>query len=276
MPSGVHDSAFIVNAFRAREVHASADRFAPLWVSEETRQWADQYAEKVGSTEVLVHALRHRFFLERLTQFIETVPDGVFINIGAGFTNYPYLIPAGVPCCEIDTEENLQFKTQKLAEFELNSDLPVRTVKFIAMDDLNDLALIAKLEPVLKEWINNRPSFVLFEGVFFYLEAKTISRLLDILASLQHSGDIIASTSFRPEECYKPMFQRLVDYCGTDYKMRGFTPTTVPTIFYRQQPHYSLVAHENYYRLGKEYGLEEQLSNPEEVLEEDCYILERR
>lgn len=101
MPSGVHDSAFIVNAFRARKAQISADQFAALWISEENESWANKYVEQVGSTEVLVHALRHRFFLECLTQFLDKAPDGAFINIGAGFTNYPYLISSNVPCCEV-------------------------------------------------------------------------------------------------------------------------------------------------------------------------------
>ena len=97
MPTGVHDSALIVNVFRAKYPTVSADRFAALWITEESEKWAKAYAEQVGSNEVLVHALRHRFFIENLNRFLETFPDGVFINIGAGFTNYPYLVSSRTP-----------------------------------------------------------------------------------------------------------------------------------------------------------------------------------
>jgi O-methyltransferase involved in polyketide biosynthesis len=275
MPSGVHDSALIVNAFRARKVHISADRFAALWVSEENENWANKYAGQVGSTEVLVHALRHRFFLECLKQFLDKAPDGVFINIGAGFTNYPYQISSQIPCSEVGTKVNIGFKKQKLAEFELKGDLPARIIKFITVNDLNNLAEISDLELVLKEWIDDRSSFVLFEGVFFYLKIEAIKYFYTMLASLQHRGDIVASTSFRPEECNKLMFQRLVAYCRSDYKMKDFIPTTVPTIFYCQKQDYLLVNHKNYYCLCRKFALEEQLGSPEQVLEEDSYVLER-
>lgn len=274
MPSGVHDSALIVNAFRARKAQISADPFAALWVSDESENWANKYAEQVGLTEILVHALRHRFFLECLREFLNKTPNGVFINIGAGFTNYPYLIPSQVLCCEVDTEVNINFKKQKLTEWELKGNLPPRSIKFITVNDLNNLSEISNLELLLREWIGDRPSFVLFEGVFFYLNIEIISHFYSILASLQHSGDIVGSTSFRPEECTKLMFQRLVNYCRTDYKMKSFTPTTIPTSFYSQQTNYSLVNHQNYYSLGKKFASEEQLKNREEILEEDCYILE--
>jgi len=275
MPTGVHDSALIVNAYRAKYPSVSFDRFAALWITEESEKWANAYAEKVGSTEILVHALRHRFFLEELSQFLELYPNGVFINVGAGFTNYPYLIPATTPCCEIDTEVNLSFKKKKLAEFNLNGDIPPRMIKFIAVDDLNNLTDMSALSLILKEWVDGRPSFVLFEGVFFYLKPETISHFYDILASLQRKGDIVAATSFRPEECSKGMYKRLVDYCRTDYRMMNFIPTTVPKNFYAQQSGYLLATHENYYGLSMKYGFSEKLDKPEEVLEEDCYILVR-
>ncbi|MDZ8055335.1 MAG: class I SAM-dependent methyltransferase [Aulosira sp. ZfuVER01] len=275
MPSGVHDSALIVNAFRARKIHISADKFAALWISPESDIWANKYAEQVGSTEILVHALRHRFFLECLNKFFDKSSDGVFINIGAGFTNYPYLISLKIPCCEIDTEVNIKFKQQKLAEFELKGNFPYRQLQFITVNDLNDLPEISHLELVLREWIGDRSSFILFEGVFFYLKIEAIGHFYRMLAALQQRGDIVASTSFRPEECNKLMFQRLVDYCRTDYKMRNFTPTTISTSFYSQQSNYSLVTHKNYYSLCQEFALAETLENPEEVLEEDCYVLER-
>lgn len=275
MPSGVHDSALIVNAFRDRKAHISADKFAELWISPASDIWANRYAKQVGETEILVHALRHRFFLDCLHKFFDKYPNGVFINIGSGFTNYPYLISAEISCCEIDTEVNINFKQEKLAEFESQGNLPHRSIKFITVNDLNDLAVISQLEFTLKQWINGRSSFVLFEGVFFYLNLAAISHFYQLLASLQQQGDIVASTSFRPEESNKLMFQRLVDYCRTDYKMRNFTPTTIPTSFYSQQKDYSLITHENYYSLCQKFALGEKLENPQEVLEEDCYILER-
>lgn len=91
-----------MNSYRARKETVSRDQFAKLWVSVESERWADQYAEEVNVTEILVHALRHRFFLEQLTEFLRATPDGVFTNIGAGFTNYPYLLPDGIPCCELE------------------------------------------------------------------------------------------------------------------------------------------------------------------------------
>ena len=274
MPSGVHDSAFIVNAYRASLPDVSLDRFAHLWVSEENQKWAAQYAEKIGPNEILVHALRHRFSLDGITKFLDAMPAGVFVNIGAGFTNYPYLIPSGVPCCEVDTENNINLKKRRLAEFEKSGNIPPREIKFIAANDLNDPAQVSSLGSMINEWLAGRPSFVLCEGVFFYLNIEAIRQLYRMLSSIQQTGDIVASTSFRPEESGKAMYQRLVDYCRSDYRMKRFTPTNVPTGFYSGQSGYSLVSHENYLTLGEKYAPGRFLSR-DEVLEEDCYVLER-
>ncbi|MEM8673207.1 MAG: class I SAM-dependent methyltransferase [Cyanobacteria bacterium P01_G01_bin.67] len=275
MPRGIHDSALIVNAFRARKADISGDRFADLWLSQDTQVWASQYTQQVGLTEVLVHALRHRFFLESVRAFLKKTPDGVFINIGAGFTNYPYLIPQEVSCCEIDTPVNLIFKKETLARLVRQGYLPERTIEFIPVNDLNKIPTLETLMKTLKKWLNGQPSFVLCEGLFFYLKIEAISFLYQQLSSVQQKGDIVASNSFRPEETKKIMFQKLIKYCRTEYKKKNFIPTNLPTKFYEQQPLYSLLSHENYYRLSEKFAPGEKLENPESVLEEDVYLLER-
>lgn len=68
MPSRIHDSALIVNAFRAQKNQVSCDKFAKIWVDDKSENWTNKCAEQVGTTEVQVHALRHRFFLDCLKQ----------------------------------------------------------------------------------------------------------------------------------------------------------------------------------------------------------------
>ena len=275
MPSGVHDSALIVNSFRARRSLLSGDPYAPLWITEESESWADQYAQQVGKTEILVHALRHRFFLNTLKQFILKNPDGVFINIGAGFTNYPYLISSETCCCEIDTEANIVFKQEKLADLERKGQIPQRQLDFFTVNNLNKSEEIDSLISILKNWVDGRASFILFEGVFFYLKLEAISYFFATLATLQKKGDQVACTSFRPEECHKLMFHRLIDYCQKGYRMMEFTPTTIPPSFYNQLSGYTLISHQNYYDLGEQFIVINELDNTNKVLEEDVYILEK-
>jgi hypothetical protein len=208
MPTGVHDSAFIVNAFRARYPQVSADPHAALWLCERHEHWATRYAQQVGQSEAL-----------------------------------------GL--------------------------LPARPITFLPLDDLNDPAQLSGLLARLRTWLEDRPSFVLLEGVLFYLHLSTIENLLAGLASIQGGGDIVANTSFRPEECQKAMFQRLVSYCTTDYQQVHFSPTTLPNRFYRRQQGYAVLEHRNCFDLQRTYAPQEYLGAAEYVLEEDLYLLQR-
>jgi O-methyltransferase involved in polyketide biosynthesis len=275
MPEEVQDSALIVNAYRAWRSKESGDPYAALWVTPARERWADQYAAQVGHSEILVHALRHHYFLGKLRAFLTNRPDSVLVNIGAGFTHYPYLLPAEVSCCELDTETTLCHKREKLAEWERTGRLPHRNIEFIAVTDLNDPRETDRLALRLDGWIARRPSFVLFEGVFFFLNRDAIRHWFEVLAALQVPSSQLACTSFRPEETEKAMFHRLVQYCHQDYRMRGFVPTTLPTAFYREQHGYALAECKDYFELAVSLRVRHELADRTEVLEEDVHILDR-
>jgi hypothetical protein len=71
------------------------------------------------------------------------------------------------------------------------------------------------------------------------------------------------------------MFQRLVSYCTADYQQAHFTPTTVPTSFYRQQQAYALLEHRNCFELQRTYAPHEPLGVADDVLAEDLSLLQR-
>ncbi|MGA1600640.1 MAG: hypothetical protein ACO4AU_16460, partial [bacterium] len=141
-------------------------------------------------------------------------------------------------------------------ELEHQGSLPPRTVDRVAVNDLNDPSERPRLRSLLQRWIAGRPSFVLLEGVLFYLKLDSIGWLYATLGDLQRPGDQIASTAFRPEEQHKPIFDRLLSYCRHDYRIAGFEPTTLPLGFFAEQPRYSLRDHRNPLALSADLGPE--------------------
>ena len=54
-----------------------------------------------------------------------------------------------------------------------------------------------------------------------------------------------------------------------------FNPTTIPLSFYKQLSGYTLIIHQNYYDLGEQFMVINELDDTNKVLEEDVYILEK-
>jgi hypothetical protein len=104
---------------------------------------------------------------------------------------------------------------------------------------------------------------------------RTSSGLLARLASIQGGGDIVATTTFQPEECQKAMFQRLVSYCATDYQQANVLPTTLPNRFYQQQQDYAVLVHRRCFDLQSTYAQQEPVGTEADVLEEDLYVMQR-
>lgn len=162
----------------------------------------------------------------------------------------------------------------KLAEFVALGLLPARPITFLSLNDLNDPDQLSGLLARLRTWLEGRPSFMLLDGVLFDLNLSRIENLLAGLASIQGGGDIVATTSFRPEECQKAMFQRLVSYCTTDDQQAHVSPTTLPNRFYQQQHDYAVLVHRHCFDLQSTYAPQEPLGTESDVLE-DFYVMQR-
>lgn len=114
----IAETAFLVNASRARMVEISQDRYAKLWVSHTTQELWNDFADKVYAQDDRVVSLRTRYFLDHLNSFIGSFESPVFINIGAGFTSYPFLIQGSCKCIEIDYEHIIHYKRNRIANWQ--------------------------------------------------------------------------------------------------------------------------------------------------------------
>ena len=272
---GVGASAHVVNCFRAKYPNISLDRFAHLWFSKPAEKLAKKYLKEVGETEDLAHCLRHHFFLERLQEFSTGARNRVFINIGAGFTNYPHLISTRIPCCEIDKPNITKVKQQRLGELQSANKLPHREITFIPTKDLDNPSERRKLFNSLSQWMDSRQSFVLMEGVAYWISQQSTDSLFKHLQQIQTAGSLLAINAFKPSEANKAMFHRLRKFSENVYGIKNFSPNTINERFHEHLSSYELIESANYINLSKQIDASKELDDQESVLEEDCYLLRK-
>jgi O-methyltransferase involved in polyketide biosynthesis len=167
----ISTSAFLVNESRARNVTLSGDVYAQLWVTEATSRLWEEFSREVYPLDALELGLRNRFFLERLQEGIEAGCTAVFVNLAAGFTSYPFLLTEPIPCIEVDHAHVVAYKRQRVVGWQAEGRLPSRPVLYLAADlaDPNSLRQLAReLRPLLA----GQPSFLLLEGLTYYLAAE--------------------------------------------------------------------------------------------------------
>ena len=83
----MHDTAFWMAVCRAALPEISKDTLAQHWLNEASRRKHKEYTEKVSPTENIALSLRFRYFFEEISHFLKENPDGVFVNIGSGFSS---------------------------------------------------------------------------------------------------------------------------------------------------------------------------------------------
>ena len=125
-PPDISDTAFITCYFRSLDPERSRDPFAHLWISDSARRLGDQFKNEVIENDPVNIQLRSRYWVEALERFQREHGEFTLVNLGAGFTMYPYLpfMTSGVRCLEVDQAHVIDFKIRSLAEFSRSGQLP--------------------------------------------------------------------------------------------------------------------------------------------------------
>ncbi len=265
----IHETAFVTSTFRSLNEDLSRDVCAKLWDNSRTAIWVEKYLDQVCSEEISAHCLRNRFFLEE----IERLQPEVLINFGSGFSMYPFLLNDDMIHIEIDKEEVVSYKQEMIKEFQKEGKLPERNIHFIGVDFSKDYvdALLEKLI-LLK---GNKSSFVLIEGVLFFLSRKDTEKLFEFFSRLQEKGDYIGSASFQDELKNSKAFEKLLDFCNREMvKTEASDWQTIEDEFYKEKASYDLINHQDFFSLSKKHNNTVKLEK-ELILNENFYILKK-
>ncbi|MEE4000924.1 class I SAM-dependent methyltransferase [Tenacibaculum sp. FZY0031] len=265
----IHETAFVTSTFRSLNEDLSKDVYAKLWNNSRTDILVKKYLDQVCLEEVSAHCLRNRFFLEE----IERCKPEVLINFGSGFSMYPFLLDESIINIEIDKKEIVDYKKGKINEFERQEKLPKRTIHFIGVDFSEDYVedLLKRIKTIKK----NKTSFVLIEGVLFFLSRKDTDKLFDFFSVLQGKGDYIGSASFQKELKKSEGFKKLLDFCNEEMvKTEASDWQTIEAAFYSESKSYELINHQDYFSLSQKYNNEVKLEK-DVILNENFYILKK-
>ena len=63
----------------------------------------------------------------------------VFINLGAGFSSYPFLFESDCPRAEIDLKRIVDYKRERIEFWQCEAILPQRLIEFLAADLTSDV-----------------------------------------------------------------------------------------------------------------------------------------
>lgn len=270
----IHETAFVTSAFRAADKDLSKDMYAHLWPGEITEKHAEDYAGKVSEHEPFAHCLRNRYFFETLQDLVAINEIEYLINFGCGFSMYPFILSKNLKHIEVDKSDVIAFKKDRISNWMTQEILPYREIHYIAADFNNENfdELRTKITTILK----GASSFILIEGVLFFLGKDDTLRLFNLFNSIQQPNDYIGSVSFRPRLEQTMVFQKLISFVeGNLDKNAQFNYQTIPDEYYSTLENYSLTDHQHTLNLARKYAPDTNIE-PSEVLNEHMYILKKR
>jgi O-methyltransferase involved in polyketide biosynthesis len=270
----ISDSAFLVNESRARNVSLSRDRYAHLWVSERTRRLWEDFTREVYPYDELELGLRNRFFLTQLETSARAGQVQVFINFAAGFTSYPYLIDAPLSCFEIDLEHVIRYKRRRIEKWQAEGLLPRRDVTYLEFD-LTEPEALTRLRRELTPRLRGRASFLMTEGLVYYLEPPVLARLWSLFAELQTEGSFYALDFWSPLIARHPVLLRFGTFCRERFGYQRDHYTFLMPDDVGRIAGYRLAVLTDIQKLEKQVLQTEILADYERILPENYAVLQR-
>ena len=266
----VHDTAFMTSAFRAANVELSHDQYASLWLNENAQRWSQDYLDKVSTEEDSAHCLRNRYFMDRISALHAKGEIEVLINFGSGFSMYPYLLPETLINIEIDKPEVIEHKQNRTKEWQASTALPPRDIHYISVDFTTNFQ--GALREQLLKLIAGKSSFILLEGVLFFLEKKESDQLFEFFGSIQQTKGYVGSASFRPSLTKTTAWSSLMDYVGQETTATEDTfRLTLEDDYYRARDGYQLKEVQDFFSLSAEYQHQPKLE--EDLILNECFYL---
>lgn len=269
----IHETAFVTSTFRSMNENLSQDFFSKLWRNEKTEIWIKEYLKEVSSEETFTHCLRNRYFLDKIREVIKTNNIEVVINFGCGLSMYPFLLDEKLINIEIDKPEIIEYKKSKVDMWQTAGALPKRNIHFIGVDFSKDYK--QKLLTKINSLKNNKPCFILIEGVLFFLNKEETNKLFDFFNLIQNQGDLIGSASFQESLKETLAFKKLLIFFGGNVSKTSESDyQTIQDEYYRKRKEYKLIDHQDYFSLSKKYGHKIELKK-NLILNENFYLLEK-
>lgn len=268
------ETAFLTNESRARMVELSQDTYAYLWVTPKTKKIWEDFSKAVYPYDDLELSIRNRYFLERLKKFVSSHEKPLFVNVGAGFTSYPFLIDATFQTIEIDLRHVIEFKASKIQQWQKEGVLPKKEVELFPYD-LRNMQELDRLGKQLPSWIRGKPSFILLEGISYYLEMPFLLRLLEMFKNNQQQGSQIGLEYWKPEIKNHPVFLRLQEYFKVNFGYENREYNLFGLEFIKTIPGYRIAEITDTAEQEKIYSRTSIIKNYEQILPTDFSILER-
>ncbi len=270
----VHETAFVISTYRALHEEISSDPFARLWNNPQTDALVTNILGGAFKDEAVLHSLRNRFFHDSLQAFFTAEKGGTFINFGAGFSMYQYALPESVETLEIDKTEIISFKKAQTETWMAEGRLPKRKVNYVALD-FNHNSSESMVE-VIRPFINKSPTFILIEGVLFFLTRDTTNKLFEVFKALQKPGDQVGSVSYAPEIENTRIYGHLLHYFDSNNDTNdSFAHQTIAHEYYKTRNGYALEKHTDDFDMAQLHAPQHDINNRSSILNENLYLLQR-
>ena len=147
---------------------------------------------------------------------------------------YPFLLDKNLTYIEIDKPDVIEYKREIVEMRQSENVLPERNIHFISsnFDSGYETKLLTEILTIKKD----KPSFILLEGVLFFLTKQEANTTFNLFDKIQTKGDFIGSVSYQKKMENSPAFKKLLGLFKSNLTLgQHFNYLTLSDDFYNEQ-----------------------------------------
>ncbi len=212
----ISDSAYLVNVSRAKALQISNDIFADLWIPSDQKKdiyklW-DNYSKFVYPYDDIELGIRTNYFLQSIKSQLNEHPNTILINLGSGLTSYQYLLQQEITTIEVDVHDIIEIKQNRAKKLIKERILPQRETIYFTCDFNNTEERIKLFKKLKKTLGKDSKTFILMEGLLYYLSTNTTQKLLYNNQIIQLEDSISAFDYWKPTVVKSQYYNGMMEF----------------------------------------------------------------
>ena len=265
-------TAYLIAWGRSKDPDLSLDPYARLWLTDQGIAYSEKLAERVAPSVPYFLCLRSRYLVELLRAFERSNPGFTLMNVASGLSSYPFLLSDRSSTVCFDQPHVLDHYRGRVDDAIREKQLPQRNIDYVPVN-LNSAEGVEAVTQRISA--QDRPCFILFEGILSYLEKSTALEMIRKASELARPGSRMIVHVFLSDFDHSPVLKRINAFLSEELGIAEHRFTYFDEQDFADMPGMTLIEHVGFEDMHTRWGRKKPFDR-DGLIDERFFLFEKK